>query len=257
MAAGEVPPRLRALRHGLLPTSSTRRPCSRWRRFNSTDPFSARQLGLQRRFSSRRWSACSVTPQRAASIKKGTTHEGTDVGRADEPADDRWFPYKRSTGEVTGRFLAGLKEQKKIWGRRIAGQGVVVPPNSYSEIDAKTGGEWGRGEGPGHRDRRRRGRLVAGRRPAPERPSFAYVLVKLDGADRRWRTSSGPSRRAEGRLARQGRVGGRRRAQGEPSATSPASSWVKEPAMNEPPKERIKFIQTDLYATVPLLRGRL
>src|SRR5690606_34378083 len=62
-----------------------------------------------------------------------------------EPMSQRMtvqFPYKHSTGEVTGRFLAGLKEQKRIWGRRVSGQGVVVPPNSYSEVDAKGGGEW-------------------------------------------------------------------------------------------------------------------
>jgi uncharacterized protein len=102
-----------------------------------------------------------------------------------EPMSQRMtvtFPYKHSTGEVTGRFLAGLKEQKKIWGRRIAGQGVVVPPNAYSEIDAKTGGEWvevadvGTVTAVG---------VVA--QPVkdlhPSTQPFAYVLVKLDGAD--------------------------------------------------------------------------
>src|SRR5262245_60273565 len=52
------------------------------------------------------------------------------------------FPYKHSTGESIGRFLAGLKEQKRIWGQRVAGQGVVVPPVGYSEIDASPAGEW-------------------------------------------------------------------------------------------------------------------
>jgi len=33
------------------------------------------------------------------------------------------FPYKHSTGETIGRFLAGLKEQKRIWGQRVAGLG--------------------------------------------------------------------------------------------------------------------------------------
>ena len=42
------------------------------------------------------------------------------------------FPYKHSTGETIGRFLAGLKEQQTIWGQRVAGQGVVVPPLGYS-----------------------------------------------------------------------------------------------------------------------------
>src|SRR5207245_11537075 len=52
------------------------------------------------------------------------------------------FPYKHSTGEVIGRFLAGLREQKRIWGQRVPGQGVVVPPLGYSEADGSAGGEW-------------------------------------------------------------------------------------------------------------------
>jgi uncharacterized OB-fold protein len=52
------------------------------------------------------------------------------------------FPYKHSTGEVIGRFLAGLKEQKRIWGQRVAGLGVVVPPVGYSEHDGSPGGVW-------------------------------------------------------------------------------------------------------------------
>jgi hypothetical protein len=92
------------------------------------------------------------------------------------------FPYKHSTGEVIGRFLAGLKEQKRIWGQRVAGLGVVVPPLGYSEVDGSAGGEWVAVEPTGvvtavalvHEP-------VAGLHPfsAP----FAFVLVKLDGAD--------------------------------------------------------------------------
>ena len=90
-----------------------------------------------------------------------------------EPMSQRMtvaFPYKRSTGEIVGRFLAGLKDQKKIWGRRVAGQGVVVPPQSYSEVDASAGGEWVEVADTGT--------VTA---VAEER--FAFVLVKLDGAD--------------------------------------------------------------------------
>ena len=61
------------------------------------------------------------------------------------PLDERRlmeFPYKHSTGPVIGRFLAGLKEQKTIWGQRVSGQGVVVPPTGYSEVDGSEGGEW-------------------------------------------------------------------------------------------------------------------
>ena len=92
------------------------------------------------------------------------------------------FPYKHSTGETIGRFLAGLKEQKRIWGQRVAGQGVVVPPLGYSEVDGSAGGEWVEVKPTGvvtavavvHEP-------VAGLHPLPT--PFAFVLVRLDGAD--------------------------------------------------------------------------
>ncbi len=90
--------------------------------------------------------------------------------------------YTHSTGEVIGRFLAGLKEQKGIWGYRVALQGVVVPPLGYSEIDASGEGEWVPVGSSGvvtavakvHRP-------IEGLHPASG--PFAFVLVKLDGAD--------------------------------------------------------------------------
>ncbi len=92
------------------------------------------------------------------------------------------FPYKHSTGPVIGRFLAGLKEQKKIWGQRVAGQGVVVPPVGYSEADGSEGGEWV--------EVRDTGVVTAAaivRTPIegmhPFSGPFAFVLVRLDGAD--------------------------------------------------------------------------
>ena len=92
------------------------------------------------------------------------------------------FPYRHSTGETIGRFLAGLKEQKKIWGQRVTGQGVVVPPHGYSEIDGSAAGEWVEVANRG---------VVVGfakvHRPLenlhPSNEPFAFVLVKLDGAD--------------------------------------------------------------------------
>ncbi|HYY05362.1 MAG TPA: OB-fold domain-containing protein [Candidatus Limnocylindria bacterium] len=92
------------------------------------------------------------------------------------------FPYKHSTGAVIGRFLAGLKEQQKIWGQRVAGQGVVVPPLGYSEADGSAGGEWVEVQPTGtvtavavvHEP-------IAGFHPFAE--PFAFVLVRLDGAD--------------------------------------------------------------------------
>lgn len=92
------------------------------------------------------------------------------------------FPYKHSTGAVIGRFLAGLKEQRKIWGWRTKGQGVVVPPHGYSEVDGSAGGEWVEVQQTG---------VVTAfaivREPIerlhPCTTPFAFVLVKLDGAD--------------------------------------------------------------------------
>ena len=92
------------------------------------------------------------------------------------------FPYKHSTGETIGRFLAGLKEQKRIWGQRVAGLGVVVPPLGYSEADGSPGGEWVEVAPTGvvtavavvHQ-------AVPGLHPLE--PPFAFVLVRLDGAD--------------------------------------------------------------------------
>lgn len=102
-----------------------------------------------------------------------------------EPMSERMavaFPYKRSTGEVVGRFLAGLKEQKKIWGYRVSRQGVVVPPQSYSEVDAKAGGEWVEVSEEGVVTAVAEvARPIQGLHPASE--PFAFVLVKLDGAD--------------------------------------------------------------------------
>ena len=92
------------------------------------------------------------------------------------------FPYKHSTGDVVGRFLAGLKEQKKIWGRRASGLGVVVPPFEYSEADASDSGEWVEVGDTG---------VVTAcaivsepmARLHPCATPFAFVLVRLDGAD--------------------------------------------------------------------------
>jgi uncharacterized OB-fold protein len=92
------------------------------------------------------------------------------------------FPYKHSTGETIGRFLAGLKEQKTIWGQRASGQGVVVPPLGYSEIDASPSSEW-----VAVKDSGTVTAVAIVHKPLdrlhPFAQPFAYVLVKLDGAD--------------------------------------------------------------------------
>jgi len=92
------------------------------------------------------------------------------------------FDYKHSTGETIGRFLAGLKEQRKIWGQRVAGSGVTVPPLGYSEIDGSAGGDWVEVADCGTVT----AVAVVHEAPADQYPfaaPFAYVLVKLDGAD--------------------------------------------------------------------------
>lgn len=108
-----------------------------------------------------------------------------EYDRPVEPLDERRvmeFPYKHSTGPIVGRFLAGLKEQRKIWGQRVSGLGVVVPPVGYSEVDGSAGGEWVEVRDTGvvtavavvHAP-------IAGLHPFTT--PFAFVLVRLDGAD--------------------------------------------------------------------------
>ena len=92
------------------------------------------------------------------------------------------FPYKHSTGETIGRFLAGLKEQKKIWGQRVAGLGVVVPPVGYSEVDGSPAREWVEVQPTGVVTAVARVHApIAGLHPFST--PFAFVLVRLDGAD--------------------------------------------------------------------------
>src|SRR5947207_2857333 len=92
------------------------------------------------------------------------------------------FPYKHSTGETIGRFLAGLKEQKTIWGQRVSGQGVVVPPYGYSEIDGAEGGEWVKVSDTGTVTAVAVVHHPVARLHLSSTP-FAFVLVRLDGAD--------------------------------------------------------------------------
>ncbi|HVN84132.1 MAG TPA: OB-fold domain-containing protein [Candidatus Binatia bacterium] len=92
------------------------------------------------------------------------------------------FPYKHSTGETVGRFLAGLKIQKKIWGQRANGQGVVVPPTGYSEVDASPAGEWVEVSDSGTVTAVAKVQQpIAGLHPSAT--PFAFALIKLDGAD--------------------------------------------------------------------------
>ncbi len=90
------------------------------------------------------------------------------------------FPYKHSTGETIGRFLAGLKDQKRIWGQRVPGQGVVVPPLGYSETTGAEGAEWvevgqtGTVTAVAHVEK-----PLEHLHPATT--PFAFVLVQLDG----------------------------------------------------------------------------
>ena len=93
------------------------------------------------------------------------------------------FPYKHSTGQVIGRFLAGLKEQGIIWGRRTKGLGVVVPPLGYSDLDGgEDAGVWVQVA-----DRGVVTAFAKVRQPLeglhPVTAPFAFVLVKLEGAD--------------------------------------------------------------------------
>lgn len=106
-------------------------------------------------------------------------HQAVEPMTADQASE---FVYKRSTGVDVGRFLAGLRDQKRIWGQRVAGLGVVVPPLGYSEADGSAAAEWVEVGQTGTVTA-----VARVHRPIPrlhpwETP-FAFVLVRLDGAD--------------------------------------------------------------------------
>ena len=92
------------------------------------------------------------------------------------------FPYTRSTGPVVGAFLTGLRDRKVLGAKDSTGR-VVVPPPEYDAGDAAaidaaslvevagegvvTSWSWNPTPRPGQ---------------PLDRP-FAWVLVRLDGAD--------------------------------------------------------------------------
>ena len=92
------------------------------------------------------------------------------------------FPYTRSTGEITGRYLAGLRD-RTILGIRDTQDRVIVPAQEYDPENATelgpdrlvpvgTSGEvvsWSWNSRP--------------RLAQPLEHPFAWALVKLDGAD--------------------------------------------------------------------------
>lgn len=92
------------------------------------------------------------------------------------------FPYTRSTGPVLGRFLAGLRE-RRVLGIRGSDGRVIVPPQEYDPQTSEGLGPDRMVEvGPA-------GEVVSWTwNPEPregqpfDRP-FAWVLVRLDGAD--------------------------------------------------------------------------
>ena len=90
------------------------------------------------------------------------------------------YQYKRSVGPLLGRFLTGLREQRILGGRTEAGE-VMVPPTEYDRQ--------GRSAGEPLVEVGQEGEIVTWswvRTPRPEHPldrPFAYVIVRLDGAD--------------------------------------------------------------------------
>ncbi|MBT2396761.1 Zn-ribbon domain-containing OB-fold protein [Streptomyces sp. ISL-100] len=90
------------------------------------------------------------------------------------------FPFTRSLGPVQSAFLTGLRE-RVVLGVKTAGGGVLVPPVEYDPVTAEeirdlvevaptgTVTTWAWNPAP--------------RRDQPLATPFAWVLVKLDGAD--------------------------------------------------------------------------
>jgi len=90
------------------------------------------------------------------------------------------YTYRRSVGPVVGRFLAGLRDGR-ILGAKTAGGRVIVPPAEYEPDTGEPVGDlvevglsgvvttWSWVPAPSARQ--------------PLARSFAWALVRLDGAD--------------------------------------------------------------------------
>ena len=90
------------------------------------------------------------------------------------------YPYSRSVGPVIGAFLTALRDGK-ILGARADNGAVIVPPTEY---DPTSGAETGDLVEVGPEGTVESWAWVVD--PQPQHPldrPFAWVLVKLDGAD--------------------------------------------------------------------------
>ncbi len=91
------------------------------------------------------------------------------------------FPYTRTVGPVTGRFLAGLRD-KKVLGVRCKSGKVLVPPIEHDPETAEDVTQEFVEVGPG-------GVVTTWTwvdQPSPKHPlsePFAWALIRLDGAD--------------------------------------------------------------------------
>jgi uncharacterized OB-fold protein len=90
------------------------------------------------------------------------------------------FPFRRSVGPVIGGFLAGLRDQRVV-GATTAGGRVLVPPLEY---DPDTGeATTGEVEVAAAGVVEHAAWVAEPLRTHPSDQPFAWVLVKLDGAD--------------------------------------------------------------------------
>ncbi len=99
-------------------------------------------------------------------------------------AESTWtleFPYRRSLGPVVGPFFTALREGKVIGTKTTAGR-VLVPPLEYDP-------DTGEAVAAGFVDVASTGTVTTAawvsepQRKHPLQTPFAWVLVKLDGAD--------------------------------------------------------------------------
>jgi uncharacterized OB-fold protein len=156
------------------------------------------------------------------------------------------FPYKHSTGATIGRFLAGLKEQKRIWGQRVSGQGVVVPPVGYSEHDGSAGGEWVEVKPTGVITAIARVFEPIDHLHPSDKP-FAFVLVQLEAPTPMLRIVAQRPRQAVigARVERSGKTmpASARFATSTASASRPECHTLEGSMMSEPPAEPVKYVE--------------
>ncbi|MHB8586854.1 MAG: Zn-ribbon domain-containing OB-fold protein [Thermoplasmatota archaeon] len=121
-------------------------------------------------------------PAQSQSADAAPKESSGTAGGAPLLVDATWdLHFQHAAGPHTTRFLAGLRDEKKIWGIRCtACHKVLVPPRAFHEECFADTGEWVAVSDEGVIDTMTiQYESFPGLPPAP----YAIGLIRLDGAD--------------------------------------------------------------------------